>query len=72
MGDLLRAAGRERNDVMWTQFVRLETIMLDSIELLADRTRVYFAYISNLLEERAKRLRSLSQTFVDKGFDAIV
>lgn len=38
MGDLLRAAGWEGNDVVWTQFVRLETVMLDSIELLADRT----------------------------------
>jgi len=38
MGNLLGAPGREGNDVMWTQFVRLETVMLDSIELLADRT----------------------------------
>lgn len=72
VGNLQRPTSREWNDVVGAQFVRLETIMLDGIELLANRTRVDFAHISDSLEECAESLRTLGQALVNERLYAVV
>lgn len=54
------------------QLISLEPIMLDGIELLADRTRMNFANIPNFLEESAESLRTLGQALVQECLHAVV
>lgn len=69
--DLLRAAGREWNDVVWAQLIGLETVMLDSIELLADGTGMTFTHVSYALEVGAVCLGSFREALIQQGLHAV-
>ena len=56
---------------MRTQFVRLETIMLDSIKLFADSARMPLPYITNALEVSTMRLRAFGQALVQQSLEAV-
>ena len=67
MRDLLRTTGGERDDVMRTQFIRLESVMLDRIELFADRARVFFPRVSDALVICTVCLGSFGHALVQQG-----
>lgn len=67
MGNLLRAACGEGNGVMWTDLLSFETVVLDGVELFANRTCVLLAGVADSLEESAMDLCPLSQAFVHQG-----
>ena len=71
VGDLLRTAGRKGDNVMRAQLIRLETVMLNSIELFADGAGMGFSHITNALEVGAVGLRSLCETLVQQGLHAV-
>lgn len=54
------------------QFVGLEAIMLDGIELLADRARVDFAHIPDFLEISAQGLRTFGHALGNERLRAVV
>lgn len=54
-----------------TEFIRLEAVMLNGIELFADNARVLFAKISNPLKVGAVYLCPLSQGLVHQRLHAV-
>ena len=71
MCDLLGAACGERDGLVGADLLGLEAIMLNSIELLANSTRVFLAGIANPLEKGAMCLCPFGQAFVHQGFDPV-
>lgn len=53
------------------QLIRLETVMLDRIELLADRTRMTLTHIPNALEKGTMTLCALGQALVQQRLHAV-
>lgn len=58
--------------MMWTDVLRLEAVMLNGIELLADSTRMSLTHVPNTLEKGTMCLRTLGQTLVQQRLEPVL